>query len=162
MTLVTAKFLRRGFGKLIYADLHSLFLGKESDGTRVLQSLVELPAWFGCVDVAQLNEAEMQQLGDDPLAAAAAALARGCHTLLVTLGARGAAYFVGSQDGRMGQSGAPIRSGRVAPDQGDRAPAEGGDPTGCGDVFGATVLASLLAGRPRAEAWARGTGTAAG
>ena len=52
----------------------------------------------------------------------------------------------------MGQPGAPIRSGRVAPDQGDRAPAEGGDPTGCGDVFGATVVASLLAGRPLAEA----------
>jgi len=152
MTLATAQFLRRGFGKLIYADLHSLFLGKESDGTRVLQPLVDAPAWFGCVDVAQLNEAEMQQLGDDPLAAAAAALAQGCHTLLVTLGARGAAYFVGSQDGRMGQPGAPIRSGRVAPDQGDRAPAEGGDPTGCGDVFGATVVASLLAGRPLAEA----------
>ncbi len=152
MTLATAQFLRRGFGKLIYADLHSLFLGKESDGTRVLQPLVDAPAWFGCVDVAQLNEAEMQQLGDDPLAAAAAALAQGCHTLLVTLGARGAAYFVGSQDGRMGQPGAPIRSGRVAPDRSDRAPAEGGDPTGCGDVFGATVVASLLAGTPLADA----------
>ncbi len=151
MTLATAQFLRRGFEKLIYADLHSLFLGKESDGTRVLQPLVDAPAWFGCADVAQLNEAEMQQLGDDPLAAAAAALAQGCHTLLVTLGARGAAYFVGS-DGPRGQPGAPIRSGRVALDQGDRAPAAGGDPTGCGDVFGATVVASLLAGRPLEQA----------
>src|SRR5438034_9815113 len=104
----------------------------------------------------------MQQLGDDPLAAAAAALAQGCHTLLVTLGARGAAYFVGSSDGRMGPHGAPIRSGRVAPEQGDRAPAEGGDPTGCGDVFGATVLASLLAGRPLAEGWRRASGWPAG
>src|SRR5205807_8796674 len=55
----------------------------------------------------------------------------------------------------------PIRSGRVAPEQGDRAPAEGGDPTGCGDVFGATVLASLLAGRPLAEALQRATRMAA-
>src|SRR5881397_3549050 len=41
MNLATAQFLRRGFGKLIYADLHSLFLGKESDGTRVPQPLVD-------------------------------------------------------------------------------------------------------------------------
>src|SRR5207249_6758394 len=54
MTLATAQFLRRGFEKLIYADLHSLFLGKESDGTRVLQPLVDAPAWFGCADIAQL------------------------------------------------------------------------------------------------------------
>jgi len=152
MTLATAQFLRRGFEKLIYADLHSLFLGKESDGTRVLQPLVDAPAWFGCADVAQLNEAEMQQLGDDPLAAAAAALAQGCHTLLVTLGARGAAYFVGPSARRTVGQEAPIRSGRVAPEPADRAPAAGGDPTGCGDVFGATVVASLLAGRPLEQA----------
>jgi len=148
MTLPTAQFLRHGFGKLIYADLHSLFLGKESDGTRVPQPLVDAPAWFGCVDVAQLNEAEMQELGDDPLAVAAAALAHRCHTLLVTLGAKGAAYFVGPSARRTVGQEAPIRSGRVAPDPADRAPAAGGDPTGCGDVFGATVVASLLSGRP--------------
>src|SRR5256712_13587868 len=81
MTVETAQFLRRGFRHFIYADLHSLFLGKESDGTRVLQPLPDAPAWFGCFDVVQLNEEEMKQLGDDPLAAAAAALAQWCQTL---------------------------------------------------------------------------------
>src|SRR2546428_7067555 len=35
------------------------------------------PAWFGCFDIVQLNEEEMRQLGDDPLAAAAGALGQG-------------------------------------------------------------------------------------
>ena len=146
MDLATAQLVRRGFPHFLYADLHSLFLGMEPDGTRVPQPLPDAPAWFGCFDVVQLNEDEMRQLGDDPLAVAAGALARGCRTLIVTLGARGAAYFVGSSDGRTVGPKAPIRSGRVAPDPGDRTPAAGGDPTGCGDVFGATVAASLLAG----------------
>ncbi len=145
MAVETAQFLRRGFRQFIYADLHSLFLGKESDGTRVLQPLPDAPAWFGCFDVVQLNEEEMKQLGDDPLAAAAAALAQGCQTLVVTLGARGAAYFTGR----------PVRTARIAAPGGPAFDA--GDPTGCGDVFGATVVASLLAGAPLEEALQRGT-----
>jgi len=136
MAVGTAQVLRRAFPRFMYADLHSLFLGKESDGTRVLQPLANAPAWFGCFDVVQLNEAEMNQLGDDPLGAAAGALARGCQTLVVTLGARGAAYFTGR----------PVRTARIAAERG--VSADAGDPTGCGDVFGATVVASLLAGVP--------------
>ena len=133
MDLETAQLLRRGFPRFVYADLHSLFLGKEPDGTRVHRPLVDAPAWFGCFDTVQLNEDEMQQLGPDPLAVAAGALAQGCRALIVTLGARGAAYFTGS----------PIRTARIAPDE----PAgPDGDPTGCGDVLGASVAASLLAG----------------
>jgi len=133
MNLETAQLLRRGFPRFVYADLHSLFMGKEPDGTRVPRPLPDAPAWFGCFDTVQLNEDEMQQLGPDPLAIAAGALARGCRALLVTLGARGAAYFTGS----------PIRTARIAPDE----PAgPDGDPTGCGDVLGASVAASLLAG----------------
>ncbi len=143
MDLATAQLLRRGFPRFVYADLHSLFLGKEADGTRVLQALPDAPAWFGCFDVVQLNEEEMAQLGGDPLAAAAAALAQGCGTLCVTLGAKGAAYFVG---------GHPIRSGHVVVDPADQAPVEGGDPTGCGDVFGATACAALLAGTALVDA----------
>src|SRR5438874_9498565 len=145
LDLETAQLLRRGFPRFAFADLHSLFLGKESDGTRVLQPLPDAPAWFGCFDVVQLNEEEMKQLGDDPLAAAAAALAQGCQTLVVTLGARGAAYFTGR----------PVRTARIAASGGPAFDA--GDPTGCGDVFGATVVASLLAGAPLEEALQRGT-----
>ena len=133
LTLETAQLLRRGFPRFIYADLHSLFLGKEPDGTRVPQPLPQAPVWFGCFDAVQLNEDEMRELGDDPLATAAAALGQGCRTLCVTLGSRGAAYFTGS----------PIRTARIPPH--DAAPLEG-DPTGCGDVFGAALCAHLLAG----------------
>jgi hypothetical protein len=145
LDLATAQFLRRGFPKFTYADLHSLFLGKESDGTRVLQRLPDALAWFGCFDVVQLNEAEMKQLGDDPLAVAAGALAQGCQSLVVTLGSRGAAYFTGR----------PVRTALI-PTEGGPGP-DAGDPTGCGDVFGATVVASLIAGRPLEQALRLGT-----
>jgi hypothetical protein len=144
LDLETAQQLRRAFPRFIYADLHSLFLGKMPDGTRVPQPLPDAPAWFGCFDVVQLNEDELRQLGDDPLAVAAGALRRGCRTLIVTLGERGALYFTGE----------PVRAGRVAAEPG---PVPDGDPTGCGDVFGASVAAALLAGRPLEEALRLGT-----
>ena len=144
LDLETAQLLRRGFPRFLYADLHSLFLGKEADGTRVPQPLPDAPAWFGCFDVVQLNEEEMAQLGPDPLLVAAGALARGCQTLVVTLGPRGAAYFTGR----------PVRSARIAP---DLASDPEGDPTGCGDVLGATLVASLSGGAPLEEALRLGT-----
>lgn len=133
MTLETAQLLRRGFPRFIYADLHSLFLGKEPDGLRVPRALPQAPAWFGCFDVVQLNEDEMAQLGNDPLAIAADALRQGCTALCVTLGKRGAAYFTGD----------PVRTALI-PTGASEAP--DGDPTGCGDVFGGAVAASLIAG----------------
>ena len=133
MDLTTAQLLRHGFGGLLYADLHSLFLGKEPDGTRVPQPLPNAPAWFGCFDVVQLNEDEMRCLGEDPLVVAAWALGQGCQTLVVTLGPLGAAYFTGR----------PVRTARIPAPGGALA---GGDPTGCGDVFGASVVAALLGG----------------
>ena len=143
LSLETAQLLRRGFERFIYADLHSLFLGKAPDGTRVPQVLPQAPAWFGCFDAVQLNEDEMQALGDDPLSTAADALGHGCKTLCVTLGNRGAAYFTGS----------PVRTARIPPD--DAAPLEG-DPTGCGDVFGGTVAAALASGTPLEDALREG------
>jgi len=138
--LETAQLLRRGFPRPIYADLHSLFLGHAPDGTRVLQPLPGADSWFSCFDTVQLNEDEFGQLGPDPLAAAAHVLAGGCDALIVTLGVRGAAYFVATP-----RPGSPIRSARVALEPGDRTPLAG-DPTGCGDVFGAVTCAHLLQG----------------
>jgi len=137
MNLETAQLLRRGFPRFIYADLHSLFLGKEADGLRVPRALPQAPAWFGCFNVVQLNEDEMSQLGPDPLAIAAAALGQGCSTLCVTLGKRGAAYFTGH----------PVRTELIpAPAMHQAAFDQVVDPTGCGDVFGGAVAALLLAG----------------
>src|SRR2546426_11942301 len=120
MGLETAQLLRRGFPRFLYPDLHSLFLGKEPDGTRVPPPLPDAPAWFGCFDTVQLNSDEMEQLGPDPLAVAAGALARGCHTLVVTLGPRGAADFTGG----------PLRPPLIPPGgkpPPHRGPTRGGD-----------------------------------
>ena len=144
LTLETAQLLRRGFPRFLYADLHSLFLGKEPDGTRVPRPLPDAPAWFGCFDVVQLNEEEFAQLGTDPLVVAAGALARGCQTLVVTLGSQGAAYFTGH----------PVRTARIP---GETASTANGDPTGCGDVLGATVMASLAGGASLEAALRLGT-----
>lgn len=152
MTLETAQLLRRGFPRSIYADLHSLFLGRLDDGTRVLQPLPGVAGWFSCFDTVQLNEDEFSQVSADPLAAAALALGTDCGALIVTLGPRGAVYFVASDRARASRAGGPVRTARIALEPGDAAPPSGGDPTGCGDVFGAVACARLLAGAPLEEA----------
>ena len=143
MCLGTAESLRRGFSRPIYGDLHSLLLGMGGDGVRVLQPLPSAASWFGCFDVIQVNEDEMNQLGPDPLALAADILGAGAGTLIVTLGPRGAVFVA---------NGNPVRSALVPAEK----VLEATDPTGCGDVFGAAVFARLLAGDPIESAIAAG------
>jgi len=148
MNLETAQLLRRGFARFIYVDLHSLFLAKKPDGTRVPSPLPHAPSWFSCFNVIQLNEDEIGQLGSDPLAIAADAMRQGCTALCVTLGARGAAYFTGD----------PIRTARIpAPAVHPAVFPQESDPTGCGDVFGGATAAALLAGASIEDALRLGT-----
>lgn len=155
LDLETALALRRGFTGPIYADFHSLFLDLGADGVRHPRTLPDTDAWFSCFDMVQLNEGEMARLGPDPMAVAANALGAGVGLLAVTLGPRGSVYFTSygfGLDRAAGHTrGGPIRTARVP------APAapERGDPTGCGDVFGATLLAHLLRGAPVEEAVAQ-------
>ncbi len=136
LCLGTAEALRRGFRGPIYADLHSLFLGMQHDGMRVLRPLPDAPSWFGCFDTIQMNEDEMRQLSPDPLALAADAIGAGVSLLVVTLGARGAAYVAApGVDG-----GGAVRTALVPAPSVDVL-----DPTGCGDVFGAALCARRLA-----------------
>lgn len=153
LDLEAAGQLRRGFPGPIYADLHSLLLGVQCNGLRTPRSLPSVREWLTCFDVVQLNEEELALIGEDPLAVAADALAQGVRLLLVTLGALGAVYFTAPpftlfSHGRAGAEQRPIRTARV--------PAAGGveaqDPTGCGDVFGATLIAHLVADKPVEEA----------
>lgn len=156
MCLGTAQALRQGFPGPIYSDFHSLFLGMHQDGIRQLQPLPEAPSWFGCFDVVQMNEDEMHQLSPDPLSLSAQALGAGVSLLAVTLGPRGAVYVAAPGFERLGRaprgpraplSTATIRTGLIpAP------PVEVLDPTGCGDVFGATLCARLVAGDPAEDA----------
>ena len=151
LALGTAQALRQGFRGPIYVDLHSLLLGMQHDGVRVLRPLQDAAAWLGCFDVVQLNEDEMRQLSPDPLSLAADAIGAGTSLLIVTLAAKGAAYvaapgFDGWAEGRTGgpadrRTSAPLRSALIP------APAvDALDPTGCGDVFGAAAAARLFAG----------------
>lgn len=130
MSLGTAQVLRQGFRGMIYADFHSLLLGMEGDGMRMLQPLPDAPSWFGCADVIQVNEDEMNQMSGDPLSLAAAILSAGARGLIVTLGSRGAVYFEGMTTA-------------LVPAEPVTEPL---DPTGCGDVFGGAAFSRLLAG----------------
>lgn len=149
MSLGTAQLLRHAFSGPIYADLHSLFLGMRQDGMRTIRPLPDAPSWFGCFDMIQVNEDEMRELSDDPLALSAMALRERVKLLVVTLGARGVAYVQGGGDDLDGASGrdgltgheGPVRSALVSADY-----VEAVDPTGCGDVFGASAFSRLLAG----------------
>jgi len=155
MDVDAARALRAGFVGPTYCDLHSLFLGIGQAGLRVPQELPSWGAWLRAFDAVQMNEAEFELLGrawGDPWQLAAEVVGAELKLITVTLEARGAAWVASPDfdtDPRrwpksrhtVGSAGT-VRSGRV--------PVEGGlvegDPTGCGDVWGATFFSRLLAG----------------
>ncbi len=158
LCLGTAQALRAGFRGRVYADVHSLFLGMRQDGIRVLRPLPDAPSWWGCFDVVQMNEDEMGLLGADPLIVSADVLGAGASLLVVTLGARGAAYVTAMPEGHIGGWAdvpalarplpPPPASGAIRTALIGAPTVEALDPTGCGDVFGATLCARLLASDP--------------
>ena len=180
LCLGTAQALRHGFRGPLYADFHSLFLGMQQDGMRVLQPLANAADWFGCFDFVQLNEDEMRQLSPDPLSLSAQALDAGVSLLAVTLGPKGVAYvaapgFDGLVERGSGAAG-PQRHTSAIESTLPRRPAaplsvrsalipapsvDTIDPTGCGDVFGAAAFASLLSGSSVEDALRHATTLAA-
>jgi hypothetical protein len=157
--LPTARALRQGFVGPIYADLHSLLLGITHHGHRFPQPLPDAPGWFSCFDVVQLNEEELGVLDAAPMEIAVRALAAGVGLLVITLGARGSVYFTVRPftfTRRTRNATGPIETARVP------APVllESGDPTGCGDVFGATLVAQLLKDVPLDVALGEANGAA--
>ncbi len=152
LDLETAQLIRAHYDGPIYCDVHSLLLARQPDGLRTLQPLENPAAWFRCFDIVQVNEDEMSMMAPDPLALAAMALSVGVTVINVTLGRRGAAYIAAPGFDRL----ADLERGRLAPATGalrtELIPAaasrdlDGGDPTGCGDVWGATYFSRLLAG----------------
>lgn len=154
MELPTVRALRTGYTGPSYADLHSLFLGIDAQGLRVPRELRSWGEWLRSFDGVQMNEDEFTLLGQaagDPWHLAADMLGPDLKILTVTLGTKGAAYVVGGDfdsDPTRWRGGGGVavpgsaRSGRVGL---DGLPVTG-DPTGCGDVWGATFFARLLAG----------------
>jgi hypothetical protein len=162
MGLDTAQHLRHGFHGPMYADLHSLMLGVTRDGLRVPRRVPDVAEWFACFDAVQMNEDELHLIGDDPLAVAATAMQQGVRLLVVTLGDQGSVYFAAGDADAWGtrpstdRSGQPIVTARIPAPTVDVV-----DPTGCGDVFGGTMIGRLVAGEPAAEAIATANGLAA-
>ena len=159
MSLETARTLRMAYKGPTYADLHSLFLGINPQGLRIPRTLEAWAAWLACFDAVQMNEDEFDLMGaaGDPWQLAAGALGPDLKLITVTLGSRGAAYVAeaGFDPDPMKWSakhrGIAVkeraRSRMVPLLDGPRA----GDPTGCGDVWGATLFCRLLA-EPNLEA----------
>jgi sugar/nucleoside kinase (ribokinase family) len=173
LELGTAMALRANFGGPIYTDLHSLLLGVAPGGLRVPRPLDAWREWLRCFDAVQINEDELALLAyawGDPWLFAAEAVGDDPRLLLVTLGERGAAYFAApglDEDPRTwkrgpvllpeGRTPGAVRTQRVDPELRPRE----GDPTGCGDVWGATFFCSLFSVRNVDEAMRRANAAAA-
>ena len=148
MDLETTQALRAHFRGPMYADLHMLVMSVQADGLRVPRPLSHVREWCGCFDLLQVNEDEIHMLAPDPMALAATALHAGSRALMVTLGKRGAVYFAEPGFDSLADLAKP--AGVAAPVRTALVPAETAanpvDPTGCGDVWGATCFSRLLAG----------------
>lgn len=167
LDLETAQLLRQHFHGPIYCDLHSLLLSIQPDGLRTLSPLPNPQAWCRCFDFLQVNEEEMEMMAQDSMELAAMAMANGVGTLAVTLGKRGVVYFAAAgfngiadlKRERLARPGGPSRTA-LLPARETRSP-QGGDPTGCGDVWGATYFSRLLAGDKLDDAMSRALDAAA-
>jgi sugar/nucleoside kinase (ribokinase family) len=144
--------LRGEFAGPMYTDLHSLFLGCPGAGTRQRRSLPEWERWVACFDAVQLNDDELATIssGAD---AAGALIGAGAGAVAVTHGAGGASLV--RRDAMPADPREwPAWRNRAIRASTTRYAAQpaAGDPTGCGDVWGATFFTSLLAGRGRDDA----------
>jgi hypothetical protein len=158
LDLETAQLLRQHFQGPIHCDLHMKVMAVQPDGRRTPQALPNVAEWCACFDFLQMNEEELATIAPDPLSLAATALAAGVSCLLITLGKRGAIYVAapgfdticdlpprgGLSTGSRGATGGlgAIRTALV-PAPFVNGP---GDPTGCGDVWGATHFSRMVAG----------------
>jgi sugar/nucleoside kinase (ribokinase family) len=173
LELPAAVALRAHFTGPIYCDLHSLMLGIGPGGLRVPRPLAAWREWLRCFDAVQMNEDELATLAHawgDPWLFAAEAVDEEPRLLLITLGERGAASLATADldEDPHSWKRAPV----VVPGAGARstvrtrhAPPElrprDGDPTGCGDVWGASFFCSLLARRGLEDAMRRANAAAA-
>ena len=153
-----------------YADLHSLFLGVGEAGVRVPRELPDSEDWLRAFDAVQMNESEFELLGrgrGDPWQLASEVVGRDLELIVVTLEERGAAW-VASPSFSADPGTWPAARHGVGPvgfGQRGRVSVEAGhvegDPTGCGDVWGATLFSRLLAGDDLEDAMRTANGYAA-
>ena len=154
LDLEVAQLVRQHFPGPIYCDLHSLLLAIQPGGLRTPQPLANPEGWFRCFDFVQVNEEEMALIAPDPMALAALAMNCGVASLVVTLGSRGVIHVSAPGFERLVDlrrrgdaafvSGA-VRTALVPAVRANVRDADA-DPTGCGDVLGATLFSRLLCG----------------
>jgi hypothetical protein len=157
LDLETAQLVRQHFRGPIYCDLHMLVMAVQPSGWRALQPLANVADWCGCFDLLQVNEEEVTAMAPDPMGLAATAMRAGVRCLVVTLGRRGAVYFAEPGFDRLTDLARPrTLAAAVGPVRTELIPppylVTDADPTGCGDVWGATYFSRLLAGDSLAEA----------
>ena len=172
LDLETAQLVRQCFPGPIHCDLHMLAMAVQPDGLRTPRPIPNVAAWCACFDFLQMNEEELATIAPDSMSLAATALAAGVSCLLVTLGKRGAIYVAapnfdticdlpprrGLATGPRGGTGAlgAVRTALVSAEIVNTP----GDPTGCGDVWGATYFSRMVAGDKLSDAM-RAAGVAA-
>ena len=126
---------------MIYADLHSLFLHIELDGTRTQRPLHAWRSWLSCFDAVQMNQDEYGLLAGAPDGP------RGLQELLKA-GPRIASVTLGSS----GVIVAYRTNGRSFVEEVNVQSQLFGDPTGWGDVWGAVMCGRLLDGMSGVDA----------
>jgi hypothetical protein len=167
LDLETAQLIRQHFRGPIYCDIHSLLLAVQPNGLRTLQPLANPAAWCRCFDLIQVNEDEMNMMSSGPMALATIAFAEGVSFVAITLGSRGLIYFAAPGFERLSDLQRPMLGAMTGPIRTGKLPAKParhggvGDPTGCGDVWGATYFSRLLAGDKLDAAIARALDAAA-
>lgn len=149
LDLPTAVRLRRRGSGLLYADLHSLLLDR-GEGHRRPRPLPEREDWLGCFHVVQVNEDELALIARDdaPLAFASATVLAGLGAFLITRGPVGALWVARSGGPAPWDAAGTVRVTHVPAAETPAA----GDPTGCGDVWGATCFVRLALGDPLDDA----------
>jgi hypothetical protein len=164
LDLETAQLVRQSYDFPIHCDLHMLAMAVQPDGLRTPRPIPNLAAWCGCFDFLQMNEEEQATVAPDAMSLAATALAAGVSCLLVTLGKRGAVYVAApgfdticDLPSRGGLSTSPRGgTGALGASRTQLVPAAvvngPGDPTGCGDVWGATYFSRMVAGDKLSDA----------
>lgn len=147
LALDTALRLRAAVPAPLYADLHSLVLGIGPGGHRVPVPLASRDEWLSAFDVVQVNEQELTLVAgdDDPDAVARAAVRNGLAALLVTKGPAGVRVVSAGREAQPWTRRVEVPHSFEVP--AGATPASG-DPTGCGDVWGATCFVALVRGEP--------------
>jgi len=153
ISLVTMRGFSGRFGGRVFADMHSLMLGRSPDGTRYPRKPYGWKRWLGHFYYVQMNLAEARTLtgldlngsaGDREanLSQASAAIhGLGPSVVAITLGEEGAFLT------------RVTRGGSFVCEQRDGHRIQGAaDPTGSGDVFLAAYTSATLLGRSSGEA----------